>query len=101
MFCGLNGRTARPRRTKARARPATIIDFPTLLPVPWIMSARAMGVPDVAVTLAHRAGLEKPEIRPVCPGKIGEDLPIGAGLRKTWRLLVIIPFGNGRSLRFF
>jgi len=30
MFCGLNGRTLRPRRVKARARPATSSDFPTL-----------------------------------------------------------------------
>ncbi len=42
MFCGLNGRTRRPRRVKARARPATIIDLPTSEPVPWIMRARAL-----------------------------------------------------------
>src|SRR5216684_2269987 len=41
MFCGLNGRTFRPRLAKARAKPATIRDFPTSEPVPWNMSARA------------------------------------------------------------
>ena len=41
MFCGLNGRTLRPRFAKARARPATISDLPTSEPVPWNMSARA------------------------------------------------------------
>ena len=34
MFCGLNGRTARPRCAKARASPATISDLPTSEPVP-------------------------------------------------------------------
>ena len=34
MFCGLNGRTARPRFAKARASPATIRDLPTSEPVP-------------------------------------------------------------------
>ena len=42
MFCGLNGRTRRPRRVKARASPATIIDLPTSEPVPWIMRTRAV-----------------------------------------------------------
>ena len=37
MFCGLNGATFRPRRTKARQSPATISDLPTCEPVPWIM----------------------------------------------------------------
>ena len=44
MFCGLNGRTRRPRRVKARARPATISDLPTWEPVPWIMMAAAVMV---------------------------------------------------------
>src|SRR3984957_12890894 len=44
MFCGLNGRTARPRCAKARASPATIKDLPTSEPVPANMSARA-GMP--------------------------------------------------------
>src|SRR5258708_24787041 len=39
MFCGLNGLTWRPRRLKARARPATRSDLPTSEPVPWIISA--------------------------------------------------------------
>ena len=43
MFCGLNGITVRPRRTKARARPATSVDLPTLEPVPWIITA-AVGI---------------------------------------------------------
>ena len=34
MFCGLNGRTLRPRSVKARASPATISDLPTSEPVP-------------------------------------------------------------------
>ena len=42
MFCGLNGRTRRPRRVKARASPATSNDLPTSDPVPWIMMARAV-----------------------------------------------------------
>src|SRR6266849_648560 len=41
MFCGLNGRTLRPRSAKARAKPATISDLPTSDPVPWNISARA------------------------------------------------------------
>src|SRR5690349_22393401 len=41
MFCGLNGRTRRPRSANARARPATISDLPTSEPVPWNISARA------------------------------------------------------------
>src|ERR1043165_6636696 len=42
MFCGLNGRTLRPRRVKARARPATSSDLPTSEPVPCSISARVM-----------------------------------------------------------
>src|SRR3984893_467477 len=41
MFCGLNGRTLRPRLGNARARPATISDLPTSDPGPWNMIARA------------------------------------------------------------
>ena len=41
MFCGLNGRTRRPRWVKARARPATIRDLPTSEPVPWNIRAGA------------------------------------------------------------
>src|SRR5215472_7558913 len=41
MFCGLNGRTFSPRSANARAKPATINDFPTSEPVPWNISARA------------------------------------------------------------
>ncbi len=39
MFCGLNGRTRRPRRRQARASPATKSDLPTLEPVPWNINA--------------------------------------------------------------
>ena len=36
MFCGLNGRTVRPRRVKsARQARATSSDLPTSEPVPW------------------------------------------------------------------
>src|SRR3954454_19003771 len=42
MFCGLNGRTRRPRLANGRARPATISDLPTSEPVPWNMMARAV-----------------------------------------------------------
>src|SRR5712691_1772927 len=41
MFCGLKGRTSRPRLANARAKPATISDLPTSEPVPWNISARA------------------------------------------------------------
>jgi hypothetical protein len=34
MFCGLNGRTLRPRSANARAKAATISDLPTSDPVP-------------------------------------------------------------------
>jgi hypothetical protein len=44
MFCGLNGRTLRPRRVNARPSPATISDLPTD-PVPWIISARVISPP--------------------------------------------------------
>src|SRR5947207_10363604 len=43
MFCGLNGRTFKPRRVKARARPVTSSDFPTSEPVPCSISARVIG----------------------------------------------------------
>jgi hypothetical protein len=46
MFCGLKGRTARPRRAKRRQTPATISDLPTLEPVPWIMMA-GVRAPDI------------------------------------------------------
>ena len=39
MFCGLKGATFNPRRTSARASPATSVDLPALDPVPWIISA--------------------------------------------------------------
>ena len=39
MFCGLNGRTARPRRANARHRPATSSDLPAFEQVPWIIIA--------------------------------------------------------------
>src|ERR1700722_8361894 len=42
MFCGLNGRTLRPRRVKARPRPATISDLPTSEPVPCSIKARVI-----------------------------------------------------------
>src|SRR3954453_21440197 len=42
MFCGLNGRTLRPRRVKARASPATSSDLPTSEPVPCSISARGI-----------------------------------------------------------
>src|SRR3954447_20223752 len=42
MFCGLNGRTLRPRRVKARASPATSSDLPTSEPVPCSISARVI-----------------------------------------------------------
>src|SRR5689334_23698172 len=41
MFCGLNGRTARPRRAKARHRPATSRDLPAFEQVPCSIRARA------------------------------------------------------------
>ena len=40
MFCGLKGRTRRPRSAKARARPATMRDLPTSEPVPWNIRRR-------------------------------------------------------------
>ena len=42
MFCGLNGRTASPRLTKARHRPATTSDLPTSEPVPCSMMVLAV-----------------------------------------------------------
>src|SRR6056297_622901 len=42
MFCGLNGRTRSPRRTKTRASPATSMDLPTLEPAPWIINVALM-----------------------------------------------------------
>jgi hypothetical protein len=39
MFCGLNGATFIPRRTSARASPATNVDLPAWEPVAWIISA--------------------------------------------------------------
>src|SRR4051794_4377719 len=44
MFCGLNGATLTPRSAKARQRPATISDLPTLDPVPWTMTAGTRGI---------------------------------------------------------
>ena len=42
MFCGLNGRTASPRRVNSRASPVTKVDLPTWEAVPWIMRAIAV-----------------------------------------------------------
>src|SRR5215470_16454105 len=42
MFCGLNGRTLRPRLLNARASPATRSDLPTSEPVPCSINARAV-----------------------------------------------------------
>jgi hypothetical protein len=42
MFCGLNGRTLKPRFASARAMPVTISDLPTSDAVPWNMIARAV-----------------------------------------------------------
>src|SRR5712671_3180960 len=42
MFCGLNGRTRKPRRVNARARPATSSDLPTSEPVPCSIKARVI-----------------------------------------------------------
>src|SRR5579872_1980818 len=39
MFCGLNGRTLRPRRVSARQSPATMSDLPTSEPVPCSITA--------------------------------------------------------------
>src|SRR5271156_2269175 len=58
MFCGLNGRTARPRRGKARASPATIKDLPTSEPVPANMSARAGMALELDAGLRLHAGGE-------------------------------------------
>src|SRR5262252_4960592 len=41
IFCGLNGRTLKPRSVRIRAKPATISDLPTSDPVPWNISVRA------------------------------------------------------------
>src|SRR5690349_2519612 len=41
MFCGLNGRTARPRRVNARHKPATSRDLPAFEQVPCSIRARA------------------------------------------------------------
>ena len=49
MFCGLNGRTRRPRLRAARQSPATSTLLPTSDPVPWSMIARDMSWP-----LLHR-----------------------------------------------
>src|SRR5580700_10286065 len=56
MFCGLNGRTARPRAANARARPATIRDLPTSEPVPWNMSPRAGMFSELDARLRLHAG---------------------------------------------
>src|ERR1700674_2689544 len=56
MFCGLKGRTARPRSAKARARPATIRDLPTSDPVPWNISARAATFLELDAGLRLHAG---------------------------------------------
>jgi len=58
MFCGLNGRTVRPRRVKARASPATIKDLPTSEPVPANMSARAGMFSELDARLRLDAGGE-------------------------------------------
>ena len=42
MFCGLNGATRMPRCLAIRHKPATMTDFPTLEPVPWIMITWAL-----------------------------------------------------------
>ena len=44
MFCGLKGRTERPRFRASRQRPATSTVLPTSEPVPWSMIAFAIPV---------------------------------------------------------
>src|SRR5690606_41890001 len=55
MFCGLNGATDRPRLRAARQRPATRSDLPTLLPVPWIISARGIASAGIEKCRQHVA----------------------------------------------
>ena len=59
MFCGLNGRTRRPCRVKARHSPATISDLPTSEPVPWNMMAAAGHGSELDPRLRLHAGAER------------------------------------------
>src|SRR5581483_3084657 len=59
MFCGLNGITRKPRRTAARAIPATMSDLPTSEPAPWIINARAMEGSELDAGLRLDAGTER------------------------------------------
>ncbi|GLT08061.1 hypothetical protein GCM10007928_02920 [Sulfitobacter porphyrae] len=68
MFCGLNGRTCRPRFTQARIKPATIMDFPTFEPVPWIMMALVISAPlQLVRKLAQIARREKGDVTTALP----------------------------------
>src|SRR5947207_13681394 len=58
MFCGLSGRTLRPRRVNTRASPATSSDFPTSEPVPCSIKARVIETVSPATPPRGRA----------CPG---------------------------------
>ncbi len=56
MFCGLKGATFKPRRTSARANPATRVDLPAFEPVPWIIKA---GVAPL-IRIQHLFALSRP-----------------------------------------
>src|SRR5271168_4176857 len=78
MFCGLNGRTARPHRVNARPRPATISDLPTSEPVPWNMIAGARRISELDPGLGLDAGAE----RMLDQRHLGHEI---GGLDQCWR----------------
>src|SRR5580693_9139133 len=73
MFCGLNGRTRKPRRVKARASPATMSDLPTSEPAPWIINARAMRT-ESALELDTRLGLDARPERVLHQGHLSDEI---------------------------
>src|SRR5512132_1524462 len=93
MFCGLNGRTARPRCVYARASPAVISDLPTSEPVPCSISARAIppldgGRREPLTSVANSCSLDGQRLPQLIGVGVGEGLvdrlqraDVGAGKR--------------------
>src|SRR6185437_540603 len=90
MFCGLNGRTARPRRTSARPSPATSSDLPTSEPVPCSISAGVRRCPS-------KPGKRAPERGGAGAGDaVAQDDVLHRGLAPV---VVLVPRGARRHDR--
>src|SRR5512132_524295 len=94
MFCGLNGRTARPRRVYTRASPAVISDLPTSEPVPCSISARATrpldgGRREMLTSVANSCSLDGQRLPQLVGVGVGDGM-IDQNRRRRGRTAVVI-----------